>query len=725
MAPVRWQHSLAWKFFLRTALLVVLVVGAVLGVAYDQAQKGARNAAERGLRTAGRVLDKHIPQEARVLDAGLEVFVTQSTNSAYIDSAERRGDEASVRDHLLQSLGNLQADIAAVIRPNGQRLSCTTDGARQDYGDVAIAQMALDPDGARAAGIAGPSYAGFLELPSGTHQGFYLAVARPLRLPDGNLIGAMLVGIRLGDRAAADLRDTAVGRAEPPSEVALLSRGRIVGSTLESPAREGLAAALEGPRYDPVRAALNQGLPSGLLPFRIRGADYLGRVTPLRGADGLKHEMATALLLPLDPFMAPFRRLQWTILGTGVAGLLVALAVALRAARSVTAPLARLTEATAELAEGGRPELPADASGDEVGALTSAFRTLLGELKDKDDLLAALAPLRAALGTPEPRSQMGLTMVDLDATVLVPSASRALPGGGSQALGGGTPEAPRRRLVLKEGDIFAGRYRIESVLGRGGMGLVLKARDQQLDEDVAIKVIRPEHGLDPAFLDQLKQEIKLARRITHRHVLRTHDFGEADGIPYVTMEYLKGVTLKQLLDDRGRLPLPLALRIGRQVAEGLEAAHAVGVVHRDIKPLNVLFDARGDAKVMDFGLAAPVAAMGANRDGQIFGTPRYMAPEQVRGEQVDPRTDLYALGVMLYELSAGRPPFEGGTIQDILRHQLHTPPPDVRTAVPDLPLAYANLLQRLMAKDIAARPSSAAEVAEIMKLIAAGDRGSN
>lgn len=715
MAPVRWQHSLAWKFFLRTALLVLLVVGAVLGVAYQQAQKGAYNAAERGLRTAGRVLDKHIPQEARVLDAGLEVFVTQSTNSAYIDTAERRRDEASVRDHLLQSLPNLQADFAAVVRPNGQRLSCTTDGAHRDYGDVAIAQMALDPDGAREEGMAGPSYAGFLELPSGTHRGFYLAVARPLRLPDGNLIGAMLVGIRLGDRAAADLRDTAVGRAEPPSQVALLSRGQIVGSTLDPSARVGLAAALEGTRYEPIRAALVQGQPSGLLPLRIHGADYLGRVTPLRGADGLKHEMAAALLLPLDPFMAPFRRLQWTILGTGVAGLLVALAVALRAARSVTAPLARLTEATAELAEGGRPELPAGASGDEVGALTSAFRALLGELKAKDDLLAALEPLRAAQGTPDPRSQMGFTMVDVDATVRVPSAS--------QALAGGVPEAPRPRLVLKEGDIFAGRYRIESVLGRGGMGLVLKARDQQLDEEVAIKVIRPERGLEPAFLDQLKQEIKLARRITHRHVLRTHDFGDANGIPYVTMEYLKGVTLKQLLDDRDRLPLSLALRIGRQVAEGLEAAHAVGVVHRDIKPLNVLFDARGDAKVMDFGLAAPVAATGANREGQIFGTPRYMAPEQVRGEPVDPRTDLYALGVMLYELSAGHPPFQGSDIQDILRHQLLTAPPDVRTAVPELPLAYANLLQRLMAKDITGRPTSAAEVVEILKLIAAGDRG--
>jgi serine/threonine-protein kinase len=715
MTPVRWQQSLAWKFFLRTALLVLLLMGAVLGVAYQQAQKAAHQAAERGLRTAGRVLDKHIPQEARVLDAGLEVFVTQSTNSTYIDTAEKKGESASVRDYLLQSLANLKSDIAVVVRPSGQLLSCTTDGRRQEYGDVAIAQMALDPDGARNAGHPGPSYVGFLELPAGTHQGFYLAVARPLRLPDGHIIGAMLVALRLDDRAAADLRDMAVGRAEPPAQVALLSRGRIVGTTLEPGTRSSLAGALEGLRYEPIRAALLKGQPSGLIPFRIGGAEYLGRVSPLRGVDGLKHEMATALLLPLDPFIAPFRKLQWTILWTGAAGLLVALVMALRAARRVTAPLARLTVATAELAEGGRPELPAGAMGDEVGALTSAFRALLGELKAKDDLLSALAPLRAAGGaTPEPRSQVGLTVVDLDATVVVPTTS--------QALAGVAPPAPRR-LVLKEGEVFAGRYRIEAVLGKGGMGLVLKARDQQLDEEVAIKVIRPEHGLEPAFLEQLKQEMKLARRITHRHVLRTHDFGEAEGIPFVTMEYLKGVTLKQLLDDRGRLALPLVLRIGRQVAEGLEAAHAEGVVHRDIKPLNVLFDARGDAKIMDFGLATPVNAPGASRDGQIFGTPRYMAPEQVRGEQVDPRTDLYAFGVMLYELSTGHAPFEDATLQEVLLQQLHTPPPDVRSLAPELPPAYANLLQRLMAKDVAARPLSATEVLETLKGIAATGGG--
>jgi serine/threonine-protein kinase len=252
------------------------------------------------------------------------------------------------------------------------------------------------------------------------------------------------------------------------------------------------------------------------------------------------------------------------------------------------------------------------------------------------------------------------------------------------------------------------------------MGVVLKVRDLQLDEDVALKVVRTGLAANPDFLDLLKQEIRLARKITHRNVLRTHDFGECDGIPYVTMEYLKGVTLRSLLDGRGRLPLALTLRIARQVAEGLEAAHAVGVVHRDIKPANVLFDIRGDAKIMDFGLAAPVAAVIAGEAENLIGSPRYMSPEQIRGERVDARTDLYALGIMLFELCSGLPPFDSPRINDLLALHLNAAVPTLTDTMPDLPQDLVVLVARLMEKRQEHRPQSAAEVVEILKLVAAG-----
>jgi serine/threonine-protein kinase len=244
-----------------------------------------------------------------------------------------------------------------------------------------------------------------------------------------------------------------------------------------------------------------------------------------------------------------------------------------------------------------------------------------------------------------------------------------------------------------------------------------------LDEEVALKVVRTGLASNPAFLELLKQEIRLARKITHRYVLRTHDFGECDGIPYVTMEYLKGITLRSLLDGRGRLPLQLVLRVTRQVAEGLEAAHAVGVVHRDIKPANVLFDVRGDAKIMDFGLSAPVADGMAGEAGALIGSPRYMSPEQIRGERVDARTDLYALGIMLFELCSGIPPFDSPRINDLLTLHLEAPVPSLAEAAPDLPWDLVALVGRLMEKRPGDRPQSAAEVVEILKMLAAGGGG--
>jgi serine/threonine-protein kinase len=336
---------------------------------------------------------------------------------------------------------------------------------------------------------------------------------------------------------------------------------------------------------------------------------------------------------------------------------------------------------------------------------------MVAELKVKDDLLALLAsarkrPMEGSAKPPVLRPpSLGETGIDEATRRLVPAATPA-------------PEEPLP-TALGIGVTFAGRYRVERLLGRGGMGVVLQVLDLQLEEEVALKVIRTELASIPAFLDRLKQEIRLARKITHRYVLRIHDFGESGGIPYVTMEYLRGTTLRELLEGRGRLPLPLVLRIARQVAEGLEAAHQGGVIHRDIKPANVLFDTRGDAKIMDFGLAAPAAGAAPGDAENLIGSPRYMSPEQIRGGRVDARTDLYALGVMLFELCSGSPPFDSPRIEDLLALHLEARPPALVESVPDVPSDLGLLVARLMEKRPEDRPQSAAEVVEILKALAA------
>ena len=217
------------------------------------------------------------------------------------------------------------------------------------------------------------------------------------------------------------------------------------------------------------------------------------------------------------------------------------------------------------------------------------------------------------------------------------------------------------------------------------MGVVYRARDLTLDDIVALKVLRGEMLKDdPTHLERFKQEIKLARRITHRNVLRTHDFGEAAGTPYISMEYLEGVTLKDLIRNKGALPVPVGLRIAKQMCQGLEAAHLQGVVHRDIKPQNMLIlPETGDLKIMDFGIARVQAVKageaGLTTAGTVMGTPDYMSPEQAQGLPADFRSDIYSLGIVLFEVFTGALPFTGRH-DDGNRAQPH-PEPAARAAL--------------------------------------------
>jgi len=202
------------------------------------------------------------------------------------------------------------------------------------------------------------------------------------------------------------------------------------------------------------------------------------------------------------------------------------------------------------------------------------------------------------------------------------------------------------------------------------MGVVYRATDAQLDETVAIKTLPGDvMQRSPEDLERFKREIRLARKITHRNVLRTYDYGEADGVYFISMEYVRGYTLNELLDEaENRQMLPrLAVGLARQISRGLQAAHEQGIIHRDIKPQNVLIDHKGEVKLMDFGIARMAEAKeGMTQAGLIVGTPHYMSPEQVQGRQLDPRSDVYSMGVMLYETLTGIRPFESSSLTGVL-----------------------------------------------------------
>jgi serine/threonine-protein kinase len=274
---------------------------------------------------------------------------------------------------------------------------------------------------------------------------------------------------------------------------------------------------------------------------------------------------------------------------------------------------------------------------------------------------------------------------------------------------------------IAPGALMGQRFEILAVLGAGGMGVVYKARDRELDDLVALKMLRRELLADRSHLERLKAEIKLARRITHPNVLRTHDFGEIDGIPFISMEYVRGVTLRYLLDQTHRLPYSAGLRLAKQLCAGLGAAHAVGVMHRDIKPENLILEPTGNAKLMDFGIARPIQRMeaGQTEAGFIVGTPLYMSPEQLQGEEVDARADIYSTGVVLYEIFAGELPFKGASAMQIMLKHLEEPAPSPRLAWPEIPAKLEAAILRCLEKDPAARYRSVEELLRDLELLSA------
>jgi len=276
-------------------------------------------------------------------------------------------------------------------------------------------------------------------------------------------------------------------------------------------------------------------------------------------------------------------------------------------------------------------------------------------------------------------------------------------------------------LAVTRGAVIASRYEVRSPIGRGGMGEVYRAYDRVLEEEVALKVLRAEDAGAEDWARRFRSEIRLARKVTHANVCRIHDYGEEGSLRWLSMELVRGENLKQALARRGALPPGEAYEVAIQAAEGLTAIHAAGIVHRDLKTLNLMVDGAGKVRVMDFGIAKPAAegATDGGVTGYILGSPEYMSPEQARGRAVDLRSDLYSLGIVIYELFTGAVPFRADTPVTTLLLHLETDPP---LDHPGLPPALRPVLERCLAKDPAARFGSARELVDALESARRGQR---
>jgi eukaryotic-like serine/threonine-protein kinase len=660
--------GLTQKILLFTGLLVVALVVTTVAFTTVQADRLAHQTIHQALFETRDVWQTFQADRYNKLRLGIRVLGNDPAFKAMVEGT----DQATILDTLKERNDELKADFFIVTDPAGVVVA-RTDRPSAQGDDLSADPLVQKPlDGEEAATV--------------WRQGDRLFHAVSVPMSTGSdLKGVLIAGYGINETLANDIRKLT------HSEIAFLT---------QSPRQPPLLAVSSlGPKETALRSALG-AVPAATeetFHLDLGGERHVAVLVPLKAATGETVGSMLALR-SLAVEMAAFRKFRTSLLLVSGVGMALALLLAYFTATRITGPVRRLVGLVERARDGSYAGKVSVGTSDEIGALARSFNQLITELREKEHMIGFLREGMTIL-----RKGSGVTS-DASATTTADPATAE------------TRNVRAATTLLERGSVFASRYEVLEPIGKGGMGMVFRARDRQLDEVVALKVLRDDAlSEDATLLDRFKQELKLARRITHKNVLRTHDFGEANGTAYISMEYLEGVTLKDLIRSKGALPLSVGLRIAKHMCQGLEAAHAQGVVHRDVKPQNMLIlPETGELKIMDFGIArvseVEGGLSGLTTDGSVLGTPDYMPPEQATGGTADFRSDIYSLGVVLFEIFTGRLPFTGEKLVQVIMGHVQKAPPAPRTFNSQLPEDLEAVILRCLEKKPAARYQKVAEV---------------
>lgn len=648
-----------------TAVMIVLTVLSSIFITLYFGNRIAEDSISKKLTSSQLIQQEFNEQKLRQLELVSLVVASDPAFTAYVAQTifdlenGADADIASIADLLLERKQQFGFDVAIIASANGQQIARSDQAmsAPRDLTGVELMQRGLNE----------------LIPISGywsDNEQIYQAAVVPLAR-GRNLIGFLITGLVVDNQLTSDIARLT------GTEVMILSQQnqqlKAVASTLDLDLNATLMDKINDPNHA-INITANQQF-----NLSINDLNMANRVDLLAELNEQSFYVLNGV--SVDQTMAPFINTRNTLLVVGVAMIVVAFFIASFLVNRAFAPLARISAATRQVSYGNYAAQFPSKVGSDLSDLSGSINQLVQNLRGRDSLATHMIEL----------SKKSQHVVD-------------------------KAEHPAK-VLIEPGKVINGRFKIIRNIGVGGMGAVFQAFDQELEEIVALKLLKANQANDQE-INQLKDEIKVARRISHPNVVRIHDFGQLASNVYISMEFVQGYTLEQILKFAKKLRPAAAKHAAIHICEGLIAAHDAGVVHKDLKPANIIVELDASIKLMDFGIASIDNLISGNRSSALVGgTAAYMAPEQAMGKGSDERSDIYALGILLMEMFVGQRPFYAQSDEDLMMQHVNEEPLPISYQWADAPKALENLIQRCLAKSPKDRPQTVQAVLSQLKTI--------